>query len=187
LIILFGDSRVANWRPKPDIKNFAVLNKGQRGITTSQLRYRLKEDLFRFQPKLVILQAGINDLKNIGLFPQNSEKIFENCIENIKFIVNSIQAEKIQIFVLTIFPTGKPGIIRSFFWSEEIDKARKEINSALKKLQGERIKILDVEKILVGEDYVRSEFQKDLLHINSLGYKKLNVFIQPYLEKALKS
>lgn len=183
LIILFGDSRIANWRPLIDLPDCTVMNMGIRGQTTSQLRLRLVKDVLSYSPDIVVLQAGINDLKNIGIFPERKANIIKHCKENILYIIDRISDEGIPVVVLTIFPTGRPGLIRSWFWPEETDTAVRSMNAFLIQTQDEKIHIIEVDRILGKDRHVHPEFKKDMLHINHRGYEQLNAFVQPLLMK----
>lgn len=181
LILLFGDSRIANWHPEINIPGWRVINQGIRGQTTSQLLLRLKNDVLTYSPDVVILQAGINDLKNISMFPNNKNSIVMNCRENLFNIINILAVERIQIIVLTIFPTGKPNLIRTWFWSSETNSAIININNEIKTLRKNNVHIVDSHETLRDGDYIFSEYKKDLLHLNYKGYLQLNKMLLPLL------
>jgi lysophospholipase L1-like esterase len=184
-VLLFGDSRIAQWRPEIRLPECVVVNRGISGQTTEQLRMRVEKDVLAHSPDIVVVQAGINDLKNIGLFPESSARIISRCKENLDDIIQSIAARNIPVMVLTIFPTGKPNIIRSLIWSEEIDAAVVKVNNFLKANSGKRIHVMDVNPILGHNRYVRAELKRDMLHINKKGYQRLNEFLEPQLLQEL--
>jgi lysophospholipase L1-like esterase len=184
-IILFGDSRIAYWYPELYFPYCTIVNEGKRGQTTTQLKLRLEKDVLSYEPDVVVIQAGINDLKTIGLFKKQKESIIKNCIANLSYIIERITSENARVIVLTIFPTGKPGLIRTWFWPKDIDEARAKINDTLKIKHSKIINVIDVDSILGGKKYIRAEFKSDMLHINKSGYEKLNQLLQPYMQKLL--
>jgi hypothetical protein len=139
MILLFGDSRISQWRPRLDLPGYTLINRGVGGQTTQQLMLRLEKDLLSYSPDVVVFQAGINDLKNIGLIPNRKTDIISNCKENLLKIVQRIGEQEIQLVVLTIFPTGKPGLLRKWFWSEETFAAISEVNTSLKSIQNRKV------------------------------------------------
>lgn len=184
-LLLFGDSRVSQWRPEIRLPDCTVINTGISGQTTQQLRMRVEKDVLAYAPDLVVFQAGINDLKNMGLFPEMSDLIASRCRENLHDIIQAITARNITVVVLTVFPTGKPNMIRSWIWSEKIDAAVVKVNDFLKALPGKKVHVVDVTPVLADGRYVRTELQRDMLHINKKGYQRLNAFLEPQLLQTL--
>lgn len=181
LIFLFGDSRIAKWHPELTLEGCTVINKGVGGQTTAQLTLRLEQDILVHSPDLVVLQAGVNDLKIIGVFPEKEKHIFSKCKDNLYGIIQSLQEKKIPVLVLTIFPTGKPGIVRSLIWKEKINDKISEINASLLKIKDNKILVVDCDAILGKSGYIRTEFAKDMLHLNEEGYAHLNNALRPHL------
>lgn len=71
LVVFFGDSRAQQW-PAPASNRFRFLNRGIGGQTTEQVRGRFDEHVKPLKPRVVIIEAGVNDLKAIALFPLTS-------------------------------------------------------------------------------------------------------------------
>ena len=185
LVIFFGDSRIANWRPMLDVPGWTVINRGIKGQTTIQLLLRLQEDVIAYSPDAVVLQAGINDLKTMGLFPAHKNDIVTNCKSNIAEIIEKITAEGIQAVVLTIFPTGEPGFIRSWFWPQETTAAIDQLNTYLTSLGNDSVHVIDTDSVLRRGRYIRSGYKKDMLHLNPKGYERLNDLLRMHLESAI--
>lgn len=184
-IVLYGDSRIAQWRPRIGAVDCKIINNAISGQTTEQLKLRLERDVLSLSPDLVVFQAGINDLKNIGLFPDREEDITANCTENLKFIIDAIRGRRIPLVVLTVFPTGRPDFIRSWLWSDDIVPAIGRVNAFLRATADGSVHILDAYQILVSDGHVSPEFERDLLHINKNGYEALDAYLQPYLTELI--
>ncbi|MCI5210251.1 MAG: hypothetical protein D3910_15985 [Candidatus Electrothrix sp. ATG2] len=67
-IIFFGDSRIAQW-PQPELTGYEMLNWGIGGETSSQILHRYDAHVVPLAPNILLIQAGVNDLKTIPLFP----------------------------------------------------------------------------------------------------------------------
>ncbi len=90
------------------------------GNTSAQTLLRLEYDVIRLKPSIVVIQVGINDLKTIGVFPENRDKIISSCQKNLKSIVSQMLEHDIHIVILTIFPPGTTELLRRPVWSDKI-------------------------------------------------------------------
>lgn len=180
IVLLYGDSRISHWKPQLSIANHEIIKRGIGGQTTKQLSLRLYEDVLSHSPNIVVLQAGINDLKAIGVFPELRQDIVNHSKENLLDIVTRINNNNIHAIVLTIIPTGKPPLIRKLFWRNQINQAIDEVNSFLKNIRLENVHILDSSRLLGSGGFIDKSFQKNMLHLNELGYNQLNDLIESY-------
>ena len=96
-IIFFGDSRMVRWNPLPDLANGQLLNRSVPGETTAQAVLRLKTDVLELKPDIAVVQIGINDLKAIGVFPEQKEKIVKADSLVQKTAKQAIKAFKIKV------------------------------------------------------------------------------------------
>ncbi|PZO38327.1 MAG: lysophospholipase [Pseudanabaena frigida] len=184
LVVFFGDSRAAAWPEIADI-SYDFANRGINGQTTNQVLQRLPAHVATLSPKVVVIQVGVNDLKNIVIFPDRAQSIVANCKQNIQQIVEKLTQElQTTVVITTIFPAGELSLLRRLYWTTEIDRSIIEVNQFIKSLKSDRIIILDAATILADERGVtRSEYSQDHLHLNAIGYTKLN----NELEQILKS
>ena len=176
-IWLYGDSRIAQWN-KDLLSSLErnIVNFGIEGQTTAQVLNRLKSNLEIRTPDWIILEAGINDFKIIGLKKELASSIIENCFKNITSIVKLCEKHNVKIIVINIFPTGKIEILRRFIWNASVDQAIKEVNEKLKSLCIENsVNYFDAFSILSDENSsVRKIYQDGFLHINTQAYEVLS-------------
>jgi lysophospholipase L1-like esterase len=174
-IVLFGDSRAASWPPPANLKNFAFINRGIGAQTSVQALGRFDDHVRPLQPRIIIIQVGINDLKTLPLFPKQKKSIIAHCQENIKQLVaQSLDMEAIVILT-TIFPVGEVPLERKIFWSDEVAQAVDEVNRYIYSLEKQEVIIFDTYSILADEDgLLKDEYAQDELHLNALGYEVLN-------------
>ncbi len=92
------ESQYSYWLGKrfPD---WEILNRGAAGERTDQILRRLRKDLEKIKPQIVILLAGINDLY------QGYET--ERVIEKLKIMYDLIEGSGAKVVVCTILPYDK--------------------------------------------------------------------------------
>ncbi|MCB0065319.1 MAG: hypothetical protein KDE19_24510 [Caldilineaceae bacterium] len=184
-VLFYGDSRAYMWpAPSAQLPQIEFVNRGIGGQTTAQILARFDAHASSLQPDLVILQAGINDLKTIPLFPDRRDEIVENCKKNLAAMVQRTTEQGATVMVTTIFPTANPSLVRRPFWSNEVDEAIVEVNAYLATLVGQQILLFDSAAQLAGADgRIRSDYSHDLLHLNDAGYAVLNQALSEQLRK----
>ncbi len=182
-VVLFGDSRIQEWKKPPQLDGFEFINRGISGETTAQNRARFQPDVLALEPDIVILQTGINDLTVLGVQPQRYEEIVQHCQDNLKFFVESLRAQQIEVIFLTIFPPAQPELARWLVWNEKISQSVEEINQYWLNLPAdERLHIIDTTKVL--KDTQRQwhpHVNRDALHLTPTGYDYLNQALTPVL------
>lgn len=176
-IWMIGDSRMARWNQ--DLLsplNAKIINLGIEGQTTSQVLSRLKNYLEIGNPKWLILEAGINDLKIIGLKKDIASWLAEGCLENIGEIVELCIKKDIDIIIINIFPTGNIDLPRRLVWNSSVDPAIREANMKLKDYCESHQKLFfDTYELLCTKNFkIQKQYQDGFLHINEKGYKVLS-------------
>ena len=176
-IWLLGDSRIAQW----DTDSFSslnanIVNLGVDGQTTSQVLNRFRNALNYGKPQWLFLEAGINDLKIIGLKKDLGQKIVNGCSGNIYSIIDLCLQNSINVICINIFPTGKIELLRRLFWNSSVYSSINEVNENLEQYCHQRDVIYyDTDGILCDEQQkVKKEFQKGFLHINEKAYDSLS-------------
>ncbi len=183
-LLFYGDSRAYTWPAPTGFDQIEVLNRGIGGQTTAQILARFDDHLVPLQPDIVLIQAGINDLKTIGLFPAQRDAIIANCKKNLAAMVQRATAQGATVILTTVFPTAQPSLLRRPFWSDAVGEAIVEVNLYLKTLVGERVVLFDSAALLVGADgAIQPVYSYDLLHLNQAGYAALNAALRALLEE----
>ncbi len=184
-IILFGDSRIAQWRDFPRAGETEVVNRGVGGETTAQMRLRFERDILAARPDIVVLQLGINDLVAIGLLPDRQQEIVRQCTDNMRYFVATLQANGIKTVLLTIIPPAFPPLWRLPFWSgripEEVERLNREWLSARR---SPGLRVVDSGAVLKdGQGHWRDGVVADTLHLTPRGYELLNAELVPLLRE----
>ncbi len=184
-IVFFGDSRIAAWT-QPKIAGYEFLNRGIGGQTSTQILMRHDAHVMPLAPDIILIQAGINDLKTIPLFPKQRDKILSDVQKNLHEITRKAVDQGTTVILTTIFPVGKVPLERRPFWSEDVESALVEANAFISSLQAPNIFVFDAYSILVGKDgKIRPQYSQDLLHLNQEGYRALNRELEQFFANLL--
>lgn len=173
LFLFFGDSRAEQW-PEPPVTEYRFVNHGIGGQTTEQIRGRVDQHLKAAAPNVVLIQAGINDLKTIALFPWRRDEIVRTCESNLQFIVQQAEQSGATVILTTIFPPGDVPLARRQFWSPDVVPAVNQVNDFLRNLRGDHVIVFDAWKVLQRDGRLQAGYGIDTLHLSRQGYDALN-------------
>jgi lysophospholipase L1-like esterase len=187
LVILLGDSRIAQWSPCPTVAGCRIVNRGVSGQTTAMALLHWERDALLARASVAVIQIGINDLKQVGLFPERARLIVDSCWRNIRELVDRMVASNLDVVLLTVFPTGPVGLLRRPIWSEGVVAAVDEINGRLLRLNGPRVSVLDCDPVLMSGRRLRREYAHDTLHLTPKAYEALNARLAPVLQELMQN
>lgn len=181
-IVFIGDSRAAGWAQPYGADEMQFINRGIGAQTTAQVLGRFEQHVADLEPDIVIIQAGINDLKAIPLFPERADDIIATCQKNLRELTSRSLALGARVIITSIFPAGDTPLQRRPFWPPAVDQGIRKCNESLKSLANDRVTYFDTTSILAGpEGRVKSSYQHDFLHLNNAGYTALNNELMPIL------
>lgn len=169
-VLFLGDSRMQEWPDLPKDR-FATVNAGGGGETTAQILLRAKATLEAVRPQLVLLQAGVNDLKTIGALPDMARATESRCLVNLSALVALAREQGARVVLVPILPTTEPSLVRRLVWSSGIDSARRRVNAELRR------RFAGVPGVALLDEHVLSADTatdyRDTLHFSAQGYAKL--------------
>ena len=191
-VVLFGDSRAAQWPVPENLNGFSFVNRGIKNQSSGQVLGRFDKHVVPLHPNIIIVQVGINDLKTIPLFPERKSALITNCKANIQQLVARSVNSGATVILTTIFPIGPVPLTRQPFWSSDVPQAVSELNAYLYSLKARDVLILDAYSLLAENGQVRSNYVGDTLHLNERGYHALNQELTKVLstwlmDKSIKS
>ncbi len=169
-VLFLGDSRMQDWPDLPQDR-FVTVNAGAGGETTAQIRLRAAATLDAVRPKLVVLQAGINDLKAIGALPDQARSVEANCLENLTTLVELCRSRGAGVVLVPVFPAARPSLARRLVWSSEIDAAPPRLNAGLRKRFAGAAGVAWLDEHTLRAD--GSADYRDTLHFRPEAYAKL--------------
>ena len=172
-ILLVGDSRMAEW-PLPAPPGTRIVNAGIRRATTAQILPPLPGWLDSFHPDLILIQAGINDLKYLGLEPQRSEEIITQTGNHLTNLVSQcLNQQPATIILLTVWPPARPAGQRQLVWNAAVPESVDRLTHRLLALTNRepRLQVMDLFSLAglqPGPDTYR-----DTLHLRPEAYARL--------------
>ena len=181
-VVFMGNSITENWvRFHPEFfKNNGYVGRGIGGQTSYQFLLRFREDVIQLRPKLVVINAGTNDIaENTGTYHE------DYTFGNIVSMVELAQANHIKVILTSVLPAT------SFEWNPTI----KEVASKIAKLnmriahyaQKHHILYVDyyTEMIWGDSKELNPAYTKDGVHPTLDGYIIMEKLIKNAIEQEL--
>lgn len=170
-ILLTGASNIVRWKSfAEDLPGYEVINRGFGGSHIADVLYYADRVIVPYHPKLVIVQAGGNDL--------NSGKTPAEVLTDVKALVAKVRQSLPETRIA--FISISPSIAR---WKQRETQA--EFNRLLGEYlaQGENLDFIDVNEMFLGPDGMpRAEmFVADGQHLSDEGFKARAKLIIPHL------
>ncbi len=181
-VVFAGASRMEMWQSLPTVAGCQMVNRGRAHDTSAQLKLRLARDVLGLKPDIVFLEIGVNDLKAIGVLPDEERTIIDRLKANRTEIIERLTGAGTHVIVSTIFPFGDVSLARRPVWSDRTLQARDEINREIRQLNGPHITVFDADEIFAADGRMKPEYQLDDLHLNEAGYGALNRAVTPVIE-----
>lgn len=182
-VVFMGNSITEGWpshRPEFFKENPEYVGRGISGQTSYQFLLRFREDVVKLNPKVVVINAGTNDVaENTG--PYNEEFTFGNIVS----MVNIAKANKIKVILTSVLPA------KGFGWRRDIKDAPEKImalNARIKEYaKANKIPYVDYYSALVDTDgrSLPAKYSRDGVHPLPDGYKVMEALIQPVIKKLL--
>jgi lysophospholipase L1-like esterase len=186
-VVFYGDSITELYdidRFYPEIKT--KYNSGVGGFTSETLLWIIDEGVIKYNPKLVVLGVGTNDLGNATM--RSPRDISYNIQELIRMISNNL--EGVEIIVLSVHPCDEESngpkagkVLRS---NRIIKALNEEIELICKRFDNVTFK--NVFDVLYNKESgnIYDEYTTDGLHLTEKAYIRLTEEIKPLIiEKSL--
>ena len=181
-VVFMGNSITEGWvEIRPDFFNEnGYIGRGIGGQTSYQFVVRFRPDVINLKPKLVVINAGTNDVaENTGPFD------LQTTFGNIVSMVELAKANKIKVILTSVLPAAK------FSWNKGITDAPDKIEAlnALIKEYAKKHKIPYVDyytpMVTGSERALNPAYSKDGVHPTAEGYEVMEALIKPVIDKAL--
>lgn len=180
-VVFMGNSITEGWvKSHPEF--FSENNYTGRGIsgqTTSQMLLRFQNDVVALHPKLVIINAGINDIaQNTGIYEPDFT------FNNIKAMADIAQKNGIKVIITSVLPAAE------FPWRKEITDAPQKVDALNKRLKqyADNNKLIFVDYNTAMSDSkggMREGLSKDGIHPVPAGYAIMEPMIKNAINKTL--
>ncbi|HEX3007628.1 MAG TPA: SGNH/GDSL hydrolase family protein, partial [Bacteroidales bacterium] len=177
-----GNSITEGWsRTDPDFfKDKPYVNRGISGQTTPQMLIRFKPDVVHLQPRVVVINAGINDIAgNTGF------STLEMIEDNLSSMCEIAKANGIKVVIASVIPAY------DFPWRPGMEPAEKvvELNKWIKAYADKNgHTYLDYFTPMADDRHgLKAEYTRDGVHPNLAGYKVMEPLVESAIARALKS
>ncbi len=172
-ILLVGDSRMAEW-PLPAPPGTRLVNAGIRRATTAQIMPQLPGWLDSFHPDLILIQAGINDLKYLGLEPQRSEELISQTCNHLTNLVSQcLSRQTCEVILLPVWPPTRPDWQRQLVWNAAIPESVDRLNQRLLTLTNREPRLQVMDLFSLAGLRPGPETYQDTLHLRPEAYARL--------------
>jgi lysophospholipase L1-like esterase len=170
-VLFIGSSSIQSWKSlADDFPGIKVINRGFGGSELADSTFYVDRIVVPYQPKMVVLYAGDNDLAS-GRTPQ---QVFEDYKVFVERVHRKLPTTKIAYISI------KPSPARA-----SLLQSMKDANGLIKAYvtHHKRLVYIDVFTPMLGKDgNPRPElFGPDRLHMNSEGYGLWKLVIAPYI------
>ena len=119
-VVFMGNSITEGWvAANPDFfTSNNYVGRGISGQTSSQMLLRFQSDVIALKPKVVVINAGTNDIAlNAGTYNQDLT------LNNIKSMAEIAEANGIKVILTSVLPAG------AFSWRPEITDAAQKVDA----------------------------------------------------------
>lgn len=181
-VVFLGNSITEGWvnTHRTFFTENGYIGRGISGQTSYQFLLRFREDVIKLHPKVVIINAGTNDIaENTG--PYNEEYTFGNILS----MVELAKANNIKVVLTSTLPAAK------FGWNPNIKDAAQKIASLNQRIktyaEKHRIPYGDYyQEMVCGEDKALNPiYTKDGVHPTAEGYTVMEKVIKPIIDQIL--
>ena len=169
---MLGDSRMGMWKDfAPD--QVHAFNAGVGNETTAQIGLRARAAVERVKPSVIVIEAGINDLKAIPLLPHAQRKIEDDCVEHLMGLVKLGRESGAAVVVMSVLPAGRVEWSRRLVWSAAVAESVQAVNRKLaaRCLGDTSVRFLNLSPEVQARDYV------DTLHFNAGFYARISPMV----------
>jgi len=175
-IVFIGDSRIAQWS-QHDI--FSARYIGYPGASSHQIATQFDSELLGKNTSIVIIEAGVNDLRLAGVAPGRVKELVDESLGSLRHLVEDLVSHVDQVILLTVFPVAEPDLLRSVVWSDEVQQSIDLLNRSLSQTQWpSTVRVVDCDSALLA---LGGKAFMDTLHLTESGYDALNTLIEPLL------
>ena len=151
-----------------------------KNLTTFKLIDNIDDYVYKYNPSVVFLQVGINDL--------NEKKSIKEIVENYEKIIDLIKEKRsyADICIESLIPINKDA--KDFdddFFNKDLDNDDiEELNSKLKILASEKdVVYIDLYSLLEKDRKLDVEYTSNGIYLNDDGYRQVLKMIKKYTTK----
>jgi len=170
-IVFVGSSTIRRWDVGSYFPGLTIINRGIDGTELADAVRYIDRLVLRYEPRLVVVYAGDNDI--------GYGKLSEQVSVDFERFVRAVHAKLPETRILYI--GVKPSPLR---WLQ-VDRMRMA-NQVIRSIceRDDRLAFVDFDNLMLGWDETprKALYAEDGLHLSPLGYQVWTAAIRPYLE-----
>lgn len=181
-VVFLGNSITENWRNMRSdfFTSHNYIGRGISGQTSYQFLVRFREDVIALQPKVVIINAGTNDVAQ-----NNHPYVEDRTLGNIITMCELAKAHKIKVILSSVLPCG------GFSWNRDIHDVAakiKSLNARIKQYADDhKIPYIDYWTPLADSNgALKKEYTQDGCHPVVAGYEIMEPLAVQAIRKYVK-
>lgn len=183
-LLLFGDSRVAQWQPLP-ARPYAIIASGFPGETAIRLSARLPSELARTRPAMVMLQLGVND--GVAAAVAGRERRHQALADSLaafESMAAATRAAGAGLIILKVLPPVRPDLLRRLVYGRRLGRFVAELNAGLPDIAARHdALLLDPLPLLVdAHGEVADRYRRDTLHFTPAAYQQMAALFPEAIE-----
>lgn len=178
-VLLFGDSRIAQWAPLP-ARPFPIVRHGHPGESAIRLPATFEAALDAHRPRLVIVQAGVNDAVAAALAPAAARAAAQvDAQDAFARMAASARARGVRLVILRPIPPVRPDIARRIAGRGMVGPWLADLSAALPAIAAANgAETVDPLPLLASSPgTMPPEYRADALHFTPAAYARLNALI----------
>lgn len=176
--LFVGDYHTLNFDLEDLFLGNYYVKSGDEKLTTTSLLENIKSSVYVYNPSIVFIQVGMNDLLD--------ERDMSDILDDMERIIKGIQENRsyADIYVESLYPINKD--MEDFDSDyEEIEYSKiEDYNEELKELCSElQVSYLDIYHDLSKDHKLKEKYTDDGITLNSLGYEKVFKMIRNVVDE----
>lgn len=185
-LLLFGDSRIAQWRPLPD-RPYPIIRSGHPGASAIQLVPAFQQALARHRPAVVLVQLGANDAVGAALADQPArDRALADSLAAIDRMAAAAAARGARVILVEVIPPIRTDPLRRLLLGDRVDNFIIQLNAGLPDIAARHgATLASATPLLAPTGEEPEHFRKDWLHLKPEGYRALAPLLPESLDPAL--
>lgn len=184
VLLLFGDSRIAQWKPVPE-RGFSIVAAGYPGATAIGLTPRFARAIAEHRPTAAMIQLGVNDAVAASVVSADRrDKALQDSLDAIEAMAALAQANGVDLMIMAVIPPVRPDLKRRILFRGEVDAYVAALNAALPGIAARHgARFIDPMPLLrEGDGDVPDRFRRDSLHLTPDAYAALDQLVPATLK-----